>query len=252
MGITSKGSTVSSRSSIVIIPTKPDEVISKVVGNIKWRVKEKGWVLVSTSRPAAISEVHPANFSFLNLLSGKDHRNHGEGAPRHAWRSYLSLSVSRSVMSGSLQLHGLWPTRLLCPWDFPGKNTGVGCHFLFQGIFLTQRFNPALPHCRQILYCLSQGSPRKHGEAELCYIIDSGSIENSSLLHQGAWLTNSPAVALVNPPACLQANGNSLHYPCSENSMGLQRVGHDWATNTFTFLLPVYCLKPMTEHRENT
>ena len=29
-------------------------------------------------------------------------------------------------------------TRLLCPWDFPGKNTGVGCHFLLQGIFPTQ------------------------------------------------------------------------------------------------------------------
>ena len=29
------------------------------------------------------------------------------------------------------------PTRLLCPWDFPGKNAGVGCHFLLQGIFLT-------------------------------------------------------------------------------------------------------------------
>ena len=36
------------------------------------------------------------------------------------------------------QLHGLQPTRLLCPWDFPGKNTGVGYHFLLQGIFLTQ------------------------------------------------------------------------------------------------------------------
>ena len=37
----------------------------------------------------------------------------------------------------------LWP-RLLCPWDFPGKNTGVGCHFLLQGIFPTQRWNLTL------------------------------------------------------------------------------------------------------------
>ena len=36
-------------------------------------------------------------------------------------------------------------TRLLCPWDSPGKNTGVGCHALFQGIFLTQGSNPGLP-----------------------------------------------------------------------------------------------------------
>ncbi|MGE2757601.1 hypothetical protein, partial [Escherichia coli] len=36
--------------------------------------------------------------------------------------------------------------RLLCPWDFPGKNTGVGCHFLLQGIFPTQGSNPHLLH----------------------------------------------------------------------------------------------------------
>ena len=35
---------------------------------------------------------------------------------------------SRSIMSDSSQPHGLQPTRLLCPWDFPGKSTGVGCH----------------------------------------------------------------------------------------------------------------------------
>ena len=34
--------------------------------------------------------------------------------------------------------YGLWLIRLLYPWDSPGKNTGVGCHFLLQGIFLTQ------------------------------------------------------------------------------------------------------------------
>ena len=46
--------------------------------------------------------------------------------------------------------------------DSLGKNTGVGCHTLLQGIFPTQGLNPGLPHCRQILYCLShQGSPTK-------------------------------------------------------------------------------------------
>ena len=44
-------------------------------------------------------------------------------------------NVSRSVMSNSLRPHGLQPTRLLSPWDSPGKNTGVGCHCLLQGIF---------------------------------------------------------------------------------------------------------------------
>ena len=38
---------------------------------------------------------------------------------------------------------------------FPGKSTGVGCHFLLQRIFPTQGMNPGLLHCRQMLYCLS-------------------------------------------------------------------------------------------------
>ena len=62
---------------------------------------------------------------------------------------------SHSVVSESLQPHGLYPTRLLRPWDFPGQNTGVGCHFLLQRIFPTQGSNPGLPHCRQTLYHLS-------------------------------------------------------------------------------------------------
>ena len=52
------------------------------------------------------------------------------------------------------------PSRLLFLWNSPGKNFGVGCHFLLQGIFLTQGLNPGLLHCRQLLYNLThQGSP---------------------------------------------------------------------------------------------
>ena len=40
--------------------------------------------------------------------------------------------------------HGLWPAKLLCPWNLPGKNTGMGCHSLLQGIF--QGSNPSLLH----------------------------------------------------------------------------------------------------------
>ena len=53
------------------------------------------------------------------------------------------------------------PAKPLYPWDFPGKNTGVGCHFVLQEIFLSQGLNPVLPHCGQNLYPLShQGNPR--------------------------------------------------------------------------------------------
>ena len=71
-----------------------------------------------------------------------------------------SSSVSRSVMSDSLQPHKLYPARLLCPWDSAGKNTGVGCHSPLQRIVPTQGSNQHLLHCRQILYDLShKGDP---------------------------------------------------------------------------------------------
>ena len=54
-----------------------------------------------------------------------------------------------------LYAFGLEPARLLCPWNFPGKNTGVGSHSSLQGIFLTQGSNPGLLYWQQILYCLS-------------------------------------------------------------------------------------------------
>ena len=57
-------------------------------------------------------------------------------------------------------------TRFLCPWASPGKNTGVGYHFLLQGIFPTQGSNPGVLHCRKILYHLSHwGSSRKNDSA---------------------------------------------------------------------------------------
>ena len=58
-------------------------------------------------------------------------------------------------MSDFVRPHRRQPTRLLCPWGFPGKNTGVGYHFLLQGIFPSQRSNSGLLHCRLILYPLS-------------------------------------------------------------------------------------------------
>ena len=71
------------------------------------------------------------------------------------------MSVSHSVVSSSLQPQGLYPARLLCPWNSPGKNIGVHCHSLLQGIFPTQGSNPGLQHCRHILFHLShQGSPQ--------------------------------------------------------------------------------------------
>ena len=65
------------------------------------------------------------------------------------------MLFSCSILFDSLRPHGLQHTRLLCPWNSPGKNTGVGCHSLSQRIFPTEGSNPGLLHCRQILYLLS-------------------------------------------------------------------------------------------------
>ena len=83
-------------------------------------------------------------FSILNDLKGGD------------IESRVKWSESLSVVSNSLQPHGLFS-----PWNSPGQNTGVGSLSFLQGIFPTQESNPGLPHCRRILYQLSQkGSPR--------------------------------------------------------------------------------------------
>ena len=69
--------------------------------------------------------------------------------------------LSHSVMSDSLQPMDYSPLGSYVHGDFPGKNAGVGCHVLLQGIFPTQGLNPGLSHCRQILYQPSYpGSPK--------------------------------------------------------------------------------------------
>ena len=62
-----------------------------------------------------------------------------------------TFTLSPTALLVYVLYNGLQPARLLCPWDFPGKNSGVGCHFLLPGIFPTQGSNPGLPHW-QILY----------------------------------------------------------------------------------------------------
>ena len=97
-------------------------------------------------------------------------------------------------MFDSLRPHGLQPTRLLHPWDFPGKDTAVGCHFLLQGIFPTQGSNPGLLQCRQILYRLSyklsQKTQPKALEWEKEGLGNSNPLQYSCLensMDRGAW-----------------------------------------------------------------
>ena len=83
--------------------------------------------------------------------------------------------VTKSCLT-LLQPHGLQPTRLLCPWDSRGKNTGVGCHFLgvgchflLQGIFPTQGSNP---HLLRLLHWQAESLPVRHLGSPLLIIDD--------------------------------------------------------------------------------
>ena len=115
---------------------------------------QKSWTWLSYSND---------NFSFPKLLalcclaalpSATNHTSVPTSRPKR-------LCLVASVISDSLRPHGPWPTRLLCPWNFPSKNTGVGWHFLLHGIFLAQGLNPSLLHWQIYSLPFSHlGSPR--------------------------------------------------------------------------------------------
>ena len=104
---------------------------------------------------------------------------------------YVGACSVASVVSDSVRPHGLQPARLLCPWDSPGKNPGVGCHALLQGIYLTQESNPCLLLLLQwqvgSLALVPPGIPFN----------SSRSLENLSLIQEGP---GESASSGLNPP----------------------------------------------------
>ena len=105
---------------------------------------------------------------------------------------------------------------LLCPWDFPGKSTGVGCHFLLQRIFLTQGSNLGLAHCRQTLYCLSH-----QGSLHLQCRRPKFDPWVGKIPWRRAWQLTS---------VYLPGESPWTKEPGGLQSVGSQRVGHDWLT----------------------
>ena len=103
-----------------------------------------------------------------------------------------SVGVSSSVVSDSLWPHGLRPASLLCPWDSPGKNTGMNSHFLLQGIFQTQGSNPGLLHWRQILYCLSHQGDLQTGQNPKCWWRQGvwGMLMEAGSVREVGWMGN--------------------------------------------------------------
>ena len=107
------------------------------------------WTTLCSAQPAQLYMWLLTSLVFYLLVSGAIITQPG-GQTRNWASSFILISFSHYLVTKScptlLQVHGLKPIRLFCPWDFPGKNTGVGCHFLLQGIFPTQGLNPHFLH----------------------------------------------------------------------------------------------------------
>ena len=108
--------------------------------------------------------------------------------------------------------------RLLCPWDSPGKNTGVGSHSLLQGILRTQGLNPGLLYSRQILYHLN------HLESNFGFFSNHLKICNGLPRWFSGKVSNCQAVdvGLISGlgRSSREENGNLLQHSCLGNPTG--------------------------------
>ena len=123
-------------------------------------------------------------------------------SPMHANEKW---KWSHSVVSDPQQPHGLQPTRLLHPWDFPGKSTGVGCHCLLRLLVLLL-----------LLLLLSRFSRVRHSSLEWSiYSINQTEIPSESFHCISNEIQHFPR--LQNCPG--EGNGTPLQYSCLENPM---------------------------------
>jgi len=142
---------------------------------------------------------------------------------------------SRSVMFASSQCYGLWPTRLLCPWDSPVKMenlpTAVGSHSLLQRIFPTQGSNPGFQHHRQITY---------HLNTDPFPIYTSGNNMFSSLLYPTACLSPPTGYLRQRSPTFL-----ALEISFLEDSFSMELGGWSmgWFKCSYENLMPPLILQ---------
>ena len=150
------------------------------------------------------------------------------------------------VIKSCLTLATPWTVahRLLCPWGFPRKNTGVGCHFLLQGIFPTQGSNPRLLHCRRILYWEPPGKSRL-----ACligfgpHLVTSTGVSRVEDFTLGSWCGSCPE------PWIPEHSGGSLGAELTTVPLAKQRLGkweHVGVRTSLTQscqVLPTFCKK---------
>ena len=150
------------------------------------------------------------------------------------WTSQGNGEWSRSVVLDSWQPHELEPSRFYHQWDFPGKNTGVCCHSLLQGIFPTQGSNLSLLHHRKIVHHLSHQGRHKNtgvGSHSLLQGIFPTQGSKLGLLHCMQILYHlshqgRPEVfkQLINQRKCVKLH--SLHFLIEYLNLNLQTFSH--------------------------
>ena len=148
------------------------------------------------------------------------------------------MSDSRSVASNSLRPHGPWPVRLLCPRDSPGKNTGLGCHFLLQaqkrmpeetgrsrGCTADQRLMP--PGQETLLWpeTRAQGSQNLRQQHAWRVLLCAHPMQPQELFSSPS---NRPNLSCLPPPrsllrllTCAPASNSRTNYPATKHSVPL-------------------------------
>ena len=128
-----------------------------------------------------------------------------------------------SVGSDPLQSYWLYvATRLLHPWDFPGMNTGVGCHLLLQGIFRTQGLNSRLSHCRQTIWDTRESHLNNHKA--------HGSDAKESVFNAGGVIQSLGQEYPLEKRMAAHSSILAWEVPWKEEPGGLQSLGlqRDW------------------------
>ena len=116
--------------------------------------------------------------------------------------------MSDWVVSDSLQPHGLQPVRLLCPWNSLGKNTGVGCHLLLQGIFTIPGLKPHLLCLVRILHHWAPWEAR-NACVVLRHSVLADSVTLSTVVHQAPLFMGVLQVRLLERGAMPSSRGSS-------------------------------------------
>ena len=147
----------------------------------------------------------------------------GEGGPITFFWTFMLIAQSCPTFCNPMD-YSLG--RLLCPWDSPGKNTGVGSHYHLQGIFPIQGLNPGILHHRRILYHLCHwkshkqyGTRKPYTGCRIFFCLDSQKRQSCSLSFLGCSCscTWSPSLGTISLSWPLSLAPTSTH-PCISSS----------------------------------